>query len=65
MKIGKECQKIGKFAVSGGQISCYIPINKIKYMPCIPNATLCNDENLWGITLWVRKMPSCVVSTKN
>ena len=33
-------------------------------MPCLPNATLSNDGNVQGITLWVRKMPSSMISAK-
>ena len=42
-----------------------IPTLKSKYMPCLPNATLRNDGNVPGITLWVRKMPNYMISTKN
>ena len=28
-----------------------IPIRNSKYMPCLPNATLRNDESVQGITL--------------
>ena len=34
-------------------------------MPCLPNATLSNNENVPGITLWVRQMLSCMIYTKN
>ena len=34
-------------------------------MPCLPNATLSNNGNVPGITLWVRKMLSYMISTKN
>ena len=34
-------------------------------MPCLPKATLSNDGNVPGITLWVRKMVSYMISAKN
>ena len=34
-------------------------------MPCLSTATLSNYVNVPGITLWVRKMLSCMTSEKN
>ena len=34
-------------------------------MPCWLNATLSNDGNVPGITLWTRKMLGYMISTKN
>ena len=53
----KKCFLGNKFLV--------IPIRNSKYMPCLPNTTLSNDGNIPGITLWVRKMPDCMISTKS
>ena len=33
-------------------------------MPCLSNATSSNDGNVPDITLWVRKMPNSMISTK-
>ena len=33
-------------------------------MPWVPNETLTNDGNVPGITLWVRKILSCMISAK-
>ena len=34
-------------------------------MPCLPIATLSNDGNVPGITLWVGKMINYMISDKN
>ena len=34
-------------------------------MSCLPNATLSNDGNVPGITLWARRMLSYMISAKN
>ena len=42
-----------------------IPILNSKYMSSLSNATLHNDGDVPDITLWVRKMQSCLISAKN
>ena len=65
-KISDEnLQKMGKHLLVFGDKFLVIPILNRKYMPCLPNATLSNDGNVPGITLWVRKMISYIISTKN
>ena len=34
-------------------------------MPCLPSATLINDGNVPDTTLWVTKIPGCMISTKS
>ena len=55
MKIGKECQKIGEICCFLGVKCLATPVLNSKYMPCLPNTSLFNDENVPGITLWVEK----------
>ena len=63
MKVGTECQKNGEyFLFFRGKF--IIPILNSKYMPFWHNATLSNDGNVPGITLWVRKMLGYIISTK-
>ena len=62
MKIGKEYQK--RALLFFREKFLIIPIHNSKCIPYLPNATLSNDGNVQGITLWVRKMPSSMISAK-
>ena len=57
--------KNGKYLMFFGDKVLAIPILNCEYMPFLPNAILSNDGNVPGITLWVRKMISYIVSAKN
>ena len=65
MKSGKECQKMGEYLMFFRDKVLAIPILNCKYMPFLSNAILTNDGSVPGITLWVRKMISYIVSAKN
>ena len=62
--MAKNAKKRGNICCFGGQI-LVIPILNCKYMPCLPIATLSNDGNVPGITLWVGKMINYMISDKN
>ena len=47
--------KNGEYLLFFGDKFLVIPILNRKCMPCLPNATLNNDENVPGVTLRVRK----------
>ena len=64
MKNGKECQIIVGNLLFFANKFLDIPIHNSKYMPWVPNGTLTNDGNGPGITLWVRKILSCMISAK-
>ena len=50
--------KNGEYLLFFGDKFLVIPILNRKCMPCLPNATLSNDENVPGVTLRVRKRVS-------
>ena len=53
--MAKNAKKLGKLLGLWDNF-LVISILNSKYIPCVPNATLTNDGNLPGITLYVRKM---------
>ena len=65
VKIGKEWQKNRGNLLYFEDKFLVIPILNSKHMSCLPNATLINDGNVPGMTLWVKKMLSSMITAKN
>ena len=68
MKTDENWQRMpknGEYLLCFGDKFLVIPILNGKYIPCLPNATLTNDGNVPGLTLWVRKIISYIISAKN